>query len=121
MRFLADENFPRPAILALRQRGFDVTWVVEEGAGASDGNVLAWCIRENRTLLTLDKDFGELVFRDRAAAHCGVILFRLDQSSPAEFVSGVIATLRSREDWNGFFGVVTGSRIRITRVAAGGQ
>jgi hypothetical protein len=27
MSFLADENFPRPAVEALRQAGFDVLWI----------------------------------------------------------------------------------------------
>jgi len=116
MSFLADENFPRPAIVALRQRGFDVSWVVENGAGASDTTVLTRCINEDRTLLTLDKDFGELVFRDRAAAHCGVILFRVDARSPAELVTVVVAAIESQADWKGLFAVVTGSRIRITRL-----
>lgn len=40
MRCLADENFPRPAVVALRGRGLDVTWVVESGAGSSDAAVL---------------------------------------------------------------------------------
>ena len=58
MSFLADENFPRPAVWALRQSGFDISWVMDNGAGASDTTVLARCISRNRTLLTFDKDFG---------------------------------------------------------------
>jgi len=29
MTFLADENFPRPAVEALRQAGLDVHWIAE--------------------------------------------------------------------------------------------
>ena len=30
MRFMADENFPRHAVIALRESGFDVAWITEE-------------------------------------------------------------------------------------------
>jgi Domain of unknown function (DUF5615) len=40
MIFLADENFPRPAVEALRQAGFDVLWITEANLGATDDEVL---------------------------------------------------------------------------------
>jgi predicted nuclease of predicted toxin-antitoxin system len=63
MSFLADENFPRPAIEALRKAGFDVAWISEGQSGATDEQVLGRSVVEGRTLLTFDKDFGELAFR----------------------------------------------------------
>ena len=33
MKFLADENFPRPALLALRKVGWDVASIAEECPG----------------------------------------------------------------------------------------
>lgn len=30
MKFMADENFPRQAVAALRNAGFDVAWITEE-------------------------------------------------------------------------------------------
>jgi hypothetical protein len=59
MRFLANENFPRAAVLALRNSGLDVEWVRTTSPGASDRFVLDWAVRERRILLTFDKDFGE--------------------------------------------------------------
>jgi predicted nuclease of predicted toxin-antitoxin system len=58
MRFLADENFPGAA--ALRAAGSDVVWVRIAAPGSSDSEILAWAAREERILLTFDKDFGEL-------------------------------------------------------------
>ena len=60
MSLLADENFPRPAVIALRKSGFAVVWISEDNPGSSDEDVLARCAQEGCTLLTLDKDFGEL-------------------------------------------------------------
>jgi predicted nuclease of predicted toxin-antitoxin system len=62
MTFLADENFPGPAVRALRERGLRVDWVIEDSPGSSDRDILARCVNQKLTLLTLDKDFGELLF-----------------------------------------------------------
>jgi predicted nuclease of predicted toxin-antitoxin system len=75
MKFLADENFPRPAVRALRQDGLEVAWATEVSPGSMDEDVLARCTSDRLTLLTLDKDFGELVFHRGLPAECGVILF----------------------------------------------
>ena len=63
MKFLADENFPRPALAALRKASWDVFSIAESCPGISDDEVIAVCSDQERLLLTFDKDFGELVFR----------------------------------------------------------
>jgi predicted nuclease of predicted toxin-antitoxin system len=60
MRLLADENFPRAAVGALRDAGHDVVWVRTAAPGARDFDLLTWAAREGRVLLTFDKDFGEV-------------------------------------------------------------
>lgn len=87
MRFMADENFPRHAVAALRESGFDVAWITEVASGASDDDVLASSAAEGRVLLTFDKDFGELAFRRRLPATCGVVLFRIRSQNPVEVAS----------------------------------
>ena len=67
---MADENFPRPALEVLRKAGFDVAWISEGQSGATDEQVLARSAAEGRTLLTFDKDFGELAFRRGLPAEC---------------------------------------------------
>ena len=116
MSFLADENFPRPAVAALRENGFDISWIFEDAGGLPDELVLARCINEKRTLLTLDKDFGELVFRCGLPSECGVILFRAQASSPPELVAIILSALAARDDWKGFFTVISRDRIRMTRI-----
>jgi predicted nuclease of predicted toxin-antitoxin system len=114
MKFLADENFPRPAVRALREQGFEVARVSEDNPGSADEDILARCTSDRLTLLTLDKDFGELVFHRGLPAECGVILFRVDAKSPSEFAGIAVAALRSRHEWSAFFAVVTRGRIRMT-------
>ena len=43
MKFPADENFPRPALQAIREAGFDVAAITEDQPGALDEHVLARC------------------------------------------------------------------------------
>ncbi len=114
MSFLADENFPRPALVALREAGFDVAWVSEDSPGVADEAVLNLANEQSRTLLTFDKDFGELAFRRGVMVAFGVVLFRLIPQTPEEAARVALAALRSGIPWAGRFSVVTKERIRST-------
>jgi predicted nuclease of predicted toxin-antitoxin system len=118
MKFLADENFPRLAIQVLRDAGFEVLWSGDAHAGAGDPEVLRLCASENRTLLTFDKDFGELAFKAALPASAGILLFRITPQDPAEIAPLVLAAVRARPEWAGFFGVVERRNIRIRALPA---
>jgi predicted nuclease of predicted toxin-antitoxin system len=113
MILLADENFPRPAVEALRKAGFDVLWIAELNPGASDDEVLALAASTQRTLLTFDKDFGELAYRRRLPAQCGIVLFRLTPQSPNEAASLAVSAIESQKSWAGQFSVIARHRIRM--------
>lgn len=68
MTILADEGVDREIVLRLRDDGHDVTYVAEMDPGISDEVVLARANAQGAILLTQDKDFGELVFRQRLSA-----------------------------------------------------
>ncbi len=91
MRILADENIAEQVVVRLRGADHDVRWVKETDRGEADPNLLELATREGRTLITYDKDFGDLVHRDRVPAPYGVILFRIHSDVPdlvkAEFVA----------------------------------
>ncbi|MCX7839148.1 MAG: DUF5615 family PIN-like protein, partial [Anaerolineae bacterium] len=72
MNFLADESVDRQIVERLRQDGHRVWYVAEMKPGISDDSVLALANQEPAILLTADKDFGEMVFRQRLYTH-GVI------------------------------------------------
>ena len=113
MRILANENFPGPVVRALRERGHDVSWVKENKPGAEDVLVLERARAELRLLVTLDLDFGELAFRARLPAPCGILLFRLGGSTAEVDNARALAAIESREDWAGHFAVVEDDRIRV--------
>lgn len=81
--------------------------------GAPDEGVLGLCIRTRRTLLTFDKDFGELAYRWGLPADCGVILFRFIPQTPDEVASVALKAILSQPDWAGRFSVVTREKIRM--------
>ena len=57
MRFLADENFDTLVVKTLREAGHDVSWIRDIAPGAPDEEVWDHAVKENRILLTFDKDF----------------------------------------------------------------
>lgn len=63
MRFLANENFPLPSIILLRQGGYDVASMTEDSPGMEDSEVLTRASDEQRIILTFDRDYGELIYR----------------------------------------------------------
>lgn len=113
LRLLADENFPGHAVLALREDGHDVAWIRQDAPGMSDVDVLGRARREGRTLMTFDKDFGELAFRTRLDQPPGVILFRI-RVGPRELFAGKIRGILERAaEWEGYFVVVEEARVRL--------
>ena len=75
MRFLADEGCDFAAVRALRATGHDVLAVGEFLRRSVDKELLELAMKEDRILLTEDKDFGWLVFAGRNDSP-GVILIR---------------------------------------------
>jgi predicted nuclease of predicted toxin-antitoxin system len=58
MRFLLDENIPSRVLWWLIAEGHDATSSREVGLlGSSDQDMHAWVVREERVLITLDRDF----------------------------------------------------------------
>lgn len=60
MRLLADENFPRPIVNALRTAGHDVLWARTDFPGWKDNALLDHAEAQRRLVLTLDKDFWQI-------------------------------------------------------------
>ena len=113
MNFLANENFPLDAVEALRAAGHNVAWVRSDAPGSTDPQVLARAVAEQRTLLTFDKDFGELAFHGGLPAGCGIVLFRLQAGTATQLAALVSAAVAARTDWAGHFSVVELGRIRM--------
>ena len=101
----------------LRAAGPDVTTIGETSSGASDDDVLATAIREGRILITEDRDFGELVVRQKLGVH-GVVPLELDRLSnmaEAELVTTVVS--RNADKLSGNLLVIEPGRVRVRPLA----
>jgi predicted nuclease of predicted toxin-antitoxin system len=114
MRLLANENVPGRAVDSLRAGGHDVLWARSDAPGSSDEELLHRASAEQRLLITLDKDFGELAFRRGLPAEAGIILIRITLSSPGQISQVLADALNSRTDWAGHFAVIEEHQIRMT-------
>jgi predicted nuclease of predicted toxin-antitoxin system len=113
IRFLADENVSNLVIVSLRSSGLDVMSVSATRAGASDDEVLATADREGRILITEDRDFGEMVVRQRLGVR-GVILLELDRLSNAAEAARVTDVATGHMDkLDGNLLVVEPGRVRV--------
>lgn len=89
---LVDEGVDYPVVKRLRKHEYDVDSVLEQEPGISDDKVLDRAVSEERIVVTSDKDFGEMIFRQHYEVP-GVILLRLSGLSPtekAEIVTDVV-------------------------------
>lgn len=115
MNLLADESVDRPVVERLRQEGHDVVYVAELAPSITDEEVLRQANDRSALLLTADKDFGELVFR-QGRVHAGVVLVRLAGLTAAAKAETVASVFQDRAaDLNGAFSVISPGVVRIRR------
>ncbi len=115
MKILADEGVDRPIVVRLRQSGYQVWYVAEMELGISDETVLDLANREGAILLTADRDFGELVFRQERMTG-GIILIRLAGISAVRKAEIVASALGAHGgEMKQAFTVITPGAVRIRR------
>ncbi|MGH7389044.1 MAG: DUF5615 family PIN-like protein [Candidatus Rokuibacteriota bacterium] len=117
MNLVANEGVDRPVVERLRHDGHDVVYVAELSPSITDEEVLQQANERRAVLLTADKDFGELVFR-QGLVHSGVILLRLAGLANVTKAEIVAEVCRDRSaELIGTFSVVSPGQVRIRRRA----
>ena len=117
MNFLADESVDHQIVDALREDGHAVLYVTEMDPGISDDEVLDRAEKGSAILITADKDFGELVFRQQRIT-MGVVLVRMAgllPSKKAEIASTMIK--KHLDAIQNAFSVISPNTIRIRRIS----
>lgn len=106
MRFLADESCDFAVVRVLRTSGHDVLAVTGVSPGADDEAIGQCAVKEQRILLTEDKDFGQLVYAKGQETR-GVILLRFPAKTRAQIGRVLMELVNSRgEELVGKFVVV---------------
>ena len=73
---MADVNIEKGIVDDLLTNGYNVKWIPDLNCKMLDQELLELAKRENRILITNDKDFGELTFRQKRLS-TGIILLRV--------------------------------------------
>ena len=72
MKLLLDACVWGGAVVELHAQGHDVIWAGDWESDPGDREILGIADAEQRVLVTLDKDFGDLAIREEQS-HCGII------------------------------------------------
>lgn len=112
MRFLANENFPDPSIVLLRADGHDVRSIRAEYPGIADPQVIAIAQAEDRIILTFDKDYGELIFKDGLENPPAVLFLRYRGRDPKAAAALITEALLAGTVLEGRFTVIEEEGIR---------
>ncbi len=115
MKFFADENVARAIVSWLRSLGHDVLYAAEAGPGEPDSPWLERAQSEERLIVTADKDFGEVVFRECRTTH-GVVLLRIEHLTIPQRVARLQAVWAVVEaNQSGTFVVITERKVRVRK------
>ncbi|MEZ4866312.1 MAG: DUF5615 family PIN-like protein [Caldilineaceae bacterium] len=96
-KFIVDECTGMAVVHFLRDQGHDAIGVSEVLPQAVDHEILQWALSEGRIVVTNDKDFGDMVFRD-SYAHAGLLLLRLSDDKIATKLRIVAAVVEQYAD-----------------------
>ncbi len=113
MRFLIDRCAGTLIADWLNTQGHDAVESRERGPDPGDRVLLEWAAQESRILITIDTDFGQLVFLERQS-HCGLI--RLPDVSSSErvaIIKDLIARFQEELEARAII-TVRGGKIRIS-------
>jgi predicted nuclease of predicted toxin-antitoxin system len=88
LRFLVDVGVGKHVEHILREDGHEVKAVRDVDPSMKDEEIIRMAAWEQRIIITMDKDFGELVYHS-SMRHCGVLLLRLEDAAAAKKVQVV--------------------------------
>jgi predicted nuclease of predicted toxin-antitoxin system len=113
VKFFVDRCAGRRLAAWLRGQGHDVRDARESSSDPGDAGLLQLAVEEGRILVTIDTDFGALVYL-AGAAHAGTI--RLPDAPAATRIALMeqILARHGEADLASAIVTVTGSRIRFT-------
>ena len=116
LKFLVDVGVGKKVELFLKKKGYNTKTVRTIDPQMSDEEIIRLSLKENRMIITMDKDFGELVYHYKRDS-CGVLLLRLEDatgSEKQEVVANILA--RHSSDIVNRYCVFQNGRLRIRKI-----
>jgi len=114
MRFLIDRCAGQLLADWLRQQGHDVVDSRELGPDPGDRALLEWADKETRILVTIDTDFGELIYLENVT-HAGLVRLPDVPARERQLIIQDLLTRYETELLDAAIITVTGGRIRISK------
>ena len=113
LKFLIDVGVGKKVEKWLLEQSYDVKCVRDINPKADDSAILHLAVKEGRMVITMDKDFGELVYNS-GKLHSGVLILRLEDANGDKKVMTIKKILAEYSDkLYGKFCVFQGERLRI--------
>ena len=97
LKLIVDVGVGKEVERWLLNQGYDIKSVREMDPRMSDRKILKMAVSEKRVVVTMDKDFGELVYNS-GMPHAGVLLLRLEEAVSDEKVKIVEKILEEYSD-----------------------
>ena len=116
-KFLANENIPLATILCLRKEGVDIASVGLDAPSITDREVMQIAVDESRTIITFDRDYGELIYKYGFRPTAGVIYLRMQNYQPEEPAELILKLLNNPNlEFTGFFTVADEKSVRQRKI-----
>jgi predicted nuclease of predicted toxin-antitoxin system len=114
MKFLIDRCAGRLLADWLRNKGHDVVESRELGPDPGDRALLEWATKETRILVTIDSDFGELIYLENLS-HAGLVRLPDVPTRERQLIMQDLLTRYETELQEAAIITVRGGRIRISK------
>ncbi len=115
MRLFADECVYAKTVAFLREKGYQVKTVQEEGfSGCKDHELIKYSIENNFVLLTRDKDFKDIL-KYPPSQHRGVIILDINPMNTKEVHHTLAKMLETHENLNKTLAIVDRQKYKLTK------
>ena len=119
MKLLVDVGVGKAVEVWLAGQDHDVKAVGDLNPRMTDDDILLLAVQEERLVITMDKDFGQMVFHT-GRAHAGVLLLRMEDARSAEKVQAIQRIFtRHADSLSGNFCVYQDNRLRVRPATTG--
>ncbi len=113
---LADENISQLLIDFLIEHKINVLSIRKIAQGVTDEEVIAISLKEDRIILTEDKDFGEWVFA-HGESRISVIFLRYALQDFSQICFALLAVIKNSEiNLRGTFTTITPNKVRVRKI-----
>ncbi|WP_425393126.1 DUF5615 family PIN-like protein [Ekhidna sp.] len=84
LEILSERKCSIASVNHLKSKGFDITSIGVDDSGISDEYVMKTAMEQDRTIITYDSDYGELIFKHGFKPNAGIIFIRQQPADPLE-------------------------------------